>query len=226
MSAPVSRRTTARRLARQAITTESRIWINLGRWVLRRRGYAPDARPFGYAQSMTPLLLVFIVLFAIEVPVLDLVLPWPVVRIIADILGLYGVIWMLGLLAGLRIYPHSMSATGLRVRRLAEVDLTIDWDHIASVEVRSRPVAEKGIQVEHSGGATYLCLGVMKQTHIDITFAAPTTLELPTGETEPLRGLRIAADDPVALANLARTHLAPQSPPPTSARMPPSQRRG
>jgi hypothetical protein len=194
-------------LVRQAIVTESRIWINLGRWILRRRGYAPDARPFGYAQSMAPLLVVFIVLFAIEVPVLDLVLPWPVVRLVADILGVYGVIWMLGLLAGLRIYPHSVSDAGLRVRRLAEVDLTIAWDHITSIEVRGRAVAERGIQIEHSEGAAFLSLGVMKQTHIDITFAGPTTLELPTGETEPLRGLRIAADDPAALVNLARPHV-------------------
>jgi hypothetical protein len=53
---------------------------------------------------------------------------------------------------------------------------------------------------------------VMSQTNVDIRFVGPTTLPLADGESEPLTGLRIAADDPGALVALAQQQMKHRSP--------------
>jgi hypothetical protein len=71
----------ARSRLKLAATYEAGIWRSLYHWLTRRRSATdPDAAPFGYASQVTPLLLAFIFLSALEIPILPLLLPWPAVR--------------------------------------------------------------------------------------------------------------------------------------------------
>jgi hypothetical protein len=99
-------------LYRQAILHEAGIWRSLYRWVTRRpRSDDRDAALFGYASQITPILIAFIVLSALEIPILPLLLPWPAVRYSLLALGVLGLLWMLGLLAAVRVHPHVVSHT-------------------------------------------------------------------------------------------------------------------
>jgi hypothetical protein len=196
----------AARLARLAIGYELRMWSDLVRWVLRRPVCAKDETPFGYARATTPIVGGIIAASAIEIPALHLLVPWERVRFVVDLLGVYGFLWMLGLLAGLRMHPHVVAADGLRVRGTGGLDVTIPWEYIASVRTVDRTVP--GRRTVHLDGST-LSIAVMQQTNVDIAFHGPTTIELPRGETEPLRALNIAADEPAAMVAAIRQHLAP-----------------
>src|SRR6476619_3686632 len=102
---------------RSLIRYEMRLWLALYRWVFRRpEPVPPGSVPFSYSGTGTMLLMAFIVVSAIEIPVLHLLLPWTVARIIAWIAGVYGLLWMIGLLATLRIYPHLVGEPGIRIR--------------------------------------------------------------------------------------------------------------
>ena len=54
------------------------------------------ADAFPYAGDVTPVLWAFIVVSAIEVPVVHLLVPWESLRLALDVAGVYGVLWMVG----------------------------------------------------------------------------------------------------------------------------------
>jgi len=202
------RRAAAAALVRKAVAFEGTMWRSLYRWVFRRRRVLePDGYAFGYTVTVMPLLLAFIGVSAVELPIVHFLVPWTGVRIAFDILGVYGLLWMLGLLAMLRVNPHVVSAAGLRVRSGTTVDMTIPWDYVAEVrELRHTVPARPRHPVERTGDSVVLHLAVMNQTNVDIRFVGPTTVPLADGDSEPLTGLRIAADDPGALVAMAQQH--------------------
>lgn len=86
-----------------AASYEAGVWRSLYRWLTRRRdANDPDAALFGYASQATPLLLALSFLSAFEIPILPLLLPWPAVQCSLLVLGVWGLLWLLGLLASLR----------------------------------------------------------------------------------------------------------------------------
>jgi hypothetical protein len=85
----------------------------------------PDEATFGYARSTTPIIAAFIGVSAIEIPAVHLLVPWETVRVVVDLLGVYGLLWMVGLLALLRTRPHVVTADGLRVRGSGGLDITV-----------------------------------------------------------------------------------------------------
>lgn len=191
-------------IGRLVVRYERLMWTDLFRWLTRRPVCERGATPFGYARTVTPVMLAFIGVSVIELPILHLVIPWHGLRVAADILSVYGVIWMVGALAGLRVNPHSVGPSGLRVRGGGGLDLTIPWEEIASVTAVERTVNGRNLTVD----GTALNIGVMKRTNVDIAFRYPTILELPRGDTEPVRSLRIGVDEPAAMVAAARARLA------------------
>ncbi|BCB77545.1 hypothetical protein GCM10022251_69190 [Phytohabitans flavus] len=185
------------------------MWRGLYRWITRRPlKLAPGDVAFGHAGPVKPIFVVFIVLSALEIPVFDLIIshlvPWPVVRYVALAAGVYGLIWMFGLLGALLTNPHVVGDAGIRIRNGTSVDLTIPWDAIAAVGHRYRPLpSSKAVQVERSGDRAVLNLGTGGQTSVDVTLREPLTL-LPAAGPDPVHEVRFYADDPKSLVTLAR----------------------
>jgi len=180
------------------------LWRSLFHWVLRRPVAPAGAEPFRYAATATPLFLAFIGLSAVEIPVLHLLLPWETVRHVADALGAYGVFWMVGLLATMRVHPHVVGDAGLRVRHGASVDVTIPWDTIATIRARNRPLdSRKAIQCERTDAGVVAKVVILSQTNVDVVLREPTDV----GLAEPVREVRLYADDPGALVAGAKRRL-------------------
>jgi len=196
-------------LPRRALFYEVGIWRSLYRWIFRRPPTRePDAEAFGYASLMTPILVAFIAVSALEIPVVDFFLPWEAVRRPFLALGAWGLIWMIGLLASLRVHPHLVAASGLRVRYGFNVDIMLPWVAIAEIRAQRRSLPSgRTVQLERTGPAATLHIAISSATNVEVVLREPTTVRLPKGVSETITALHFYTDDPRALVARAREHL-------------------
>ena len=195
-------------LMRRAWWFEIHGYQSIYRFVFRRPPVPPGAAGFSYHGPVLLLLWVFIVVSAIELVVLDLVVRrWEPVRLPLFVLGLWGLVWMVGLLLGMLTRPHAVGPDGLRVRSGAEVDIPLSWEDVASVARKSVTVQGKqpGVTVGDDGLAT-LHLRMQNETNLEVTFTRPLQLRLPHG-TETVSRISLYADDPRAFLEEVRRHL-------------------
>jgi hypothetical protein len=192
------------------------LWRSLFRWILRRSP-VPDSgtRAFGYTGVVLPIMLVFIILSTVELPILHLILPWQTVRYLALALGLYSLLWMIGLLASLRVHPHLVGERGLRIRNGISLDILLPWDAIGGLRARFRSQEPgRSVRTEETGSGTRLQIGVAKQISVEVTLRQPVAVPLSGGRmSEPVSEIWFYADEPDALVAYARSHLTAGAPP-------------
>ena len=190
--------TTRPPLAMRAIKYETAMWRSLYRWITRR---PIEGEAYPYTGPVMTILWAFIGVSAVELPILHLILPWPTVRLIADILGVYGLIWMIGLMASLKVNPHVVTGESIRIRNGLSLDLTLHRADVAGARARNRTLEPgKGIRIETEGDRRILYLAVAHNTSVDLVLRYPMAVELPKGLSEPVDEIRIYADDPKAMA--------------------------
>ncbi len=195
-------------VARRVVASELRLYRSLAVWVLRRRHVPRGAAAFPYIGGVAVLLWTFVVLSALELVALHVILPWETVRLIADVLGVWGVVWMLGLTASFTVHPHLLGDSGLRVRNGVAVDVPVPWDAVATVGARLRSHEKsRAVQLDRGERGTVLNVVVASQTNVDIGLSRPLLVRLPTGE-ETITGLRLYADDARAVVAQVREQLA------------------
>jgi len=188
---------------------EMRLWLALYRWVFRRpEPVAPGTMRFSYSGGGTLLLTAFIVVSAIEIPILELVLPWRIARIISLIAGVYGLLWMIGLMATLHVYPHLVGDSGIRVRKSFALDLTVPWGNIRDIRSRGRSLPPGGTTQFEDGVLSY---GVSGGTTVDLVLQEPITLPEKKTRGEPVREIRFHADRAEEMVAAARTRLTDNS---------------
>jgi hypothetical protein len=197
-------------LARHAVLFELRLYRSLYRWVTRRPVVpSPDVEAVGYSRTVTPVMSLWIFGSAVEMVVVHLVVPWPVVRIVLLVVSVWGLVWMIGFLASLKVYPHLVSDSTLRVRHGATVDIAIPWHAVASVvqQRRDLPSSMRTIQLrETNAGGTDLQIGVSGEVNVHVVLAHPLTVPTPKGNQE-ITELSFLVDDPAALVAKARQHI-------------------
>jgi len=176
--------------------------------VARRPDVPADAAPFAYVGAVAVLLWAFIVLSALELVVLHVLLPWETVRIVADILGVWGLTWMLGLAASLTVHPHLVDDSGLRVRYGAGTDITVPWDAVARVGVRERSRdGSRTLQLDRDGQDSVLNVVVASRTNVDLTLRRPLVVPV-RSDDESVTEIRLYVDDARGLVRLVRERLA------------------
>ena len=197
-------------MVRKVVAMEVATWRSMYVWLRRKPlATAPGDQVFSYLGVVKPIFGVFIGLSAVEVPIFDLIIrhvvPWQPARWIALGLGVWGLLWMIGLFASLKINPHVVGAAGLRVRNGTSLDFTVAWADVDRVSkaYRSQP-SSKSVQVERDGERTVLNLGTGSQTSVDVRLRRPVDFGLPKGKSEPVHELRLYADDPDGLVRACR----------------------
>jgi len=191
--------------ARWLIRFEVGIWKSLFLWATRRTaGMRPGAEAFAYHRQIAPIIGAFIFVSAIELPVVHLLIPWDTVRLVVLFLSVWGLLWMIGLLASMKVFPHLLDADGLRVRYGAHVDVFVPWHAVATVAAKRRSVESgRSLQVE-DGVAS---VPVMKQTRVDVALREPVRV----GEDE-VREVRLYVDSPKTFVPAVRERLAEHVP--------------
>ncbi|GAA2708605.1 hypothetical protein [Actinoplanes palleronii] len=192
-------------LGKKVVLYELRLWAALFRWILRRPlPLEPGAQRFTYHRAVTLILGALLGVSVIELPILHFVLPWETIRIASLALGVYGLFWMVGLLATMHVHQHLVGPSGLRIRNSLTLDLPICWDRIAAIEVRRRSMPPGG-QTQLEDGV--LSLGMAGQTSVDVRLTEPTVVAVRKTRGQPATTIRFHADEPEALVAAAREHL-------------------
>lgn len=198
--------------AKRALLLELSIYASIGRFIARRPAIPRGAAGFSYHKPVLTVLIIFIVLSAVEIPIVDLIVHrWPVVRVLFLILGIWGVTWMFGFLCAYLMKPHTVGPDGIRVRQGLEVDLAFSWDDIASVARNKRVDEPKSPRFEETDASRILVYRMQDETDIEIELERPTVVRLPGGGAkggeQTITGLRIWVDDPRAFMDEVRKHL-------------------
>ncbi len=199
-------------IAKRALLLELSIYTNIGRFLARRPAIPPGAVGFSYHRPVLTVLIIFIVLSAVEIPIVDLIVHrWPAVRIAFLILGIWGVTWMFGLLCAYLMRPHTVGPEGIRIRHGLEVDLAFSWDEIASVARSKRVDQSKSPRIDETDASRTLVYRLQDETIVEIELERPTTVRLPgggaTGGEQAITGVRIWVDDSTAFMNEVRKYL-------------------
>jgi hypothetical protein len=195
-------------LARHAVLFEVAIYVALWRWIARRPAVPPSATAIPYSRLATPMVWLFIWGSAIEVVAVDLVVHhfgWTTVRIPLLAVGIWSVVWMLGLLAAMRTRPHVLSSTDLRLRAGLRGELVLPLAAVDEVTLRETELSSTIRNFEVTDDT--LLVGVSGRTNVQLTLGGPTTLFTPKGATEVER-VGMWVDDPRSVAGLLRQVLA------------------
>jgi hypothetical protein len=195
------------RLTRRAVVYELKMYRSLFRWLTRRRPGPSGSIRFAYVGAVAFVIWAFIILSAVEFVGFHLIIPWETVRLAVDVLSLWGLVWMLGYFAGLKVHPHLVTDIGLRVRNGVGVDIEIPWVAIAEVRERRRSREKsRGVQLDRDESGTVLNVVVGGGTNVDIALRSSVLAALPKGP-ETVTAVRLYADDPRGLVTHVRGRL-------------------
>lgn len=204
------------RPAARLAALEPRLWVTLVRWLLRRP-VGPDTFPYAKRSILGSFLLAVIFSAPVEIFIFELLIPWPLVRLLLLILALYSTLWVIGLYAGMKMDPHRLDAGGLRFYLGLQAGGAVPYAQIAAVEAvrRKSPGGKDGLLTAPAEGAAYLAVG--GRTDVTLRLHTPTVVAGLLRPTPPVTTVHLAADDGPALAQALQDRLAaaPGAPGPT-----------
>jgi hypothetical protein len=192
---------------RFVLRLELSIYVGIWRWLTRRPSLpGTNPRPFAYVGVISFAIWVFIVLSAIEIPAAHLLLPWEGVKPVVLILGVWGLTWMVGYLAGLTTYPHVVSDEGLRVRSGPLREFQLPWPVVEDVLVDRRNYAEdRGLQILPGDAGPVMALVMSNRTNVTVRLGERVVIRGRRGRPEEVVVVRFWADDPEGLVEEARS---------------------
>ena len=208
----VSRWARMRNWLHRALIAELRVYSSIGRAIVRKPAVAHGATGISYHRPVMTVLIVFIVLSAVEIPIIDLIArQWPGVRIGLLILGIWGLTWMIGLMCAMLLRPHTVGPDGVRVRGGLEIDVAVQWDVVASVAIRHRIDEPKSPRVTTAASGLEYAERMQNETNIEIELERPHAVRLPglrpRGGEHLVTTVRLWADEPRAFLTAARPFL-------------------
>lgn len=188
------------------VKLELKLYVALGRWIVRRPAVPTGATPWGYSRLVTPVLWLWIFGSACELPLAHVLVPWHGVRIALLVLGVWGLVWMIGLLASLKVYPHLATASTLVVRHGKFAHLEVPWSQVDAVRLEDRGVEGGGLralQPRDTGAGTEVQVPVNGRVNVTVRLTSPLDVQTSKGEVGAV-SLAIWVDEPrdfVAAAN-------------------------
>lgn len=195
-------------LLREALLYELSLYRSLARWVAHRPDVPPRTTPIGYSRLVAPMLWLWIFGSSVEVVVVEVVLrhldqPWAAAaRVPLLVVGIWGVVWMLGMLASYRVRPHLLTDTELRARSGAGTWMVLPLDAVESTRAVEHEVPGV-IRSLHVEGELAL-VGVGSRTNLEMMLSGPTTVSTSKGDATVTR-VGIWVDEPRQVAAQLRT---------------------
>lgn len=169
-----------RGLLSRALTMERLMYASIGRAIMRRPAVPQGGRGFAYHRRTVALIVVFLVVSTIEVIAIDLLVHrWAWVRWPLLVLGIWGLVWMLGLLCAHLWRPHTVGPAGVRIRDGMDLDVELSWNDVHAVALRRRTFEPKTPRVFADGDERVLAVTVQDEANVRILLEGPTPVRLP-----------------------------------------------
>lgn len=181
---------------------EVRLWITIARWIMRRGPRGPAVFHYHRRSSFGLLALFVVATTPLELLLWELLIPWDWLRVALFVLGIYGLIWVVGLYASFRIIPHQLAERGLWLHYglLGSAHLPYDAIGRITADRRSAPKYNDGVQIvqEPAGeqGTRVAFIGIGGRTDVTITLNRPVVIERLFGASAPVMTIHLAADEP------------------------------
>lgn len=194
-----------------ALRLELALYRSLARWVVRRPDVPSGAAPIGYARLVGPMLWLWIFGSAVEVVVVEVVLrhvdqPWAAaLRLPLLVLGVWGVLWMLGMLASFRVRPHVLTDVELLVRSGALTWVVVPLGAIETTRTVEHEIPGV-IRSLHIEGPLVL-VGVSSRTNVELLLSGPTVLSTSRGAVSAER-VGLWVDEPREVAVQLRSRAS------------------
>lgn len=189
---------------------EARTIASLARWVTRCPDVPAEAVPIGYARGTLGMPIALAVAATIELVAVHLLVPWPVVRLVLDLLGIYGLLMVLGWLAGRIVRPHLLDRGVLTLRSGPHACARIPLGAVADVrrERRLSPTDAEITGDDDRGGA--LVLPGPDGTNLSLTLSQPVAASVPdfgwrASALREVSVVRLQVDDPEAAVRAVRS---------------------
>lgn len=200
-------------IAREALLMELALYRSLGRWIARRPDVPSEVTPIGYAQLVAPMLWLWIFGSATEVIVVEVLLrqidtAWAGgIRILMLVIGIWGVMWMLGLMAAYRVRPHLLTSDLLRIRNSARTWVDVALADVASSQTKEHelPGIVRAVHLEDG----LLLVGVSSRTNVELTLTGATVLRTSQGQVTAER-VGLWVDNPRVVVGELRGAVAAQ----------------
>ncbi|MAG37663.1 MAG: hypothetical protein CL878_15620, partial [Dehalococcoidia bacterium] len=186
---------------------EPRLFACLLLWLFQRRRHGQGQFSYHRRSWGGALLLLVLVTAPVEVFLFELLIPWAWLRWVLLVAALYAVLWVAGFVASLRVLPHQLEASGVRLRYGTWAEALIPYGEIAGVEQQQlrAPRGGDGLVTDRREGAAYLAAG--GRTDITIRLRAPRPMHGLLRPTSPVGTVHVAADDPARLTDALRQRL-------------------
>ncbi len=185
---------------------EARLWITVVRWVTRRGPDGPAVFHY-HRRSLFGLLALFCLLTTpLELFLWELLIPWAWLRVALFVLGIYGLVWIVGLYASFRITPHQLDERGLWLHYGLLGGVWLPYDAIAGItaERRGAPKHNDGVQIVQEASSrqgamahSVAFIGIGGRTDVTVTLNRPVTIERLFGPSPPVTTIHLAADEPM-----------------------------
>lgn len=187
------------------VRLELQMYGGLLRLVSRRPDVPAGTTPVRYVGAVAALLWGITIVSAVELVVLHLILPWPVVRLIADVVGVWGVLFCLGMTACHYVYPHLLDDTGLRLRTARRRPaVVVPWDRVAAATVAEKGrESSRSLQVED--GVLHVVVG--SRTSVTLRLTGPLPVQVRDASYD-VTEVRFFADDPRAVVARVRQAIS------------------
>jgi hypothetical protein len=193
---------------------ELRLWKTYALAIRRRKDVSKGAVEIAHGQNFRMMLGALIAVSPLEIAAFELLfhffIPIFALRVAWWVLTLIALLWLIGLLLSLRVYPHYANEQYLVFRYLTFHTVEIETSWIREVRLRKRDCVEnKTLELD----GDLLALNEMRETQIELEFTAPQRpLINGTPYAAELTRFAFSADNPTEARNQIAALL--QSPTP------------
>ena len=197
------------RLAWRLVKLEVQLYVALGRWVARRPAVPAGATAWGYSRLVTPVMGLWIFGSACELPLAHVLVPWPGVRLALLVLGVWGLVWMVGMLASLKVHPHLVTEAGLVLRYGTFAQLDVPWSQVESARVEDRDVDGfiRVLRPRKTDAGTEVQVPVNDRVNVTLRLRSPLTVGTGRGPVEAT-ALAFWVDEPRDFVDAVRRELS------------------
>jgi hypothetical protein len=186
-------------IAARLIVREPKLWAGIFIWISGRS--RRDSRGFPYSTLSNQGLITAVVLGLIVLEggiggLLARLVPWPWLSPALIVISVYAAVWVIGMHASLRAYPHLVTEHGLLLRYGALSEAWIPWREVDQVvnEALASPGGMDGLVTK--GDVAMLAVG--GKTAVTIRRRAPGKVKGFLRDTAGIGQIRVAVDDPNA----------------------------